>query len=181
MNFSKKFVLIFVIGSLAVSLIVSVIMTHYFQTDASKDRFQLTQRYKEIKDQSYEYDSARGRALYQDLCLKCHGEQGRGNTIYPPLYAAKILIDPEPKTYIKVVLKGLQGSIERSDKLYNGLMPGFQALPSLDLAHLLNFTRLQFGHPQFPLITPVDVIKLKIDTVEQTLPWNPSDLQITKK
>lgn len=176
MTFSKKFIIIFVSLSILTSLIVSLIMTHYFQTDSSKDRFELTQKYKELKDVDYKYDGERGRALYQDLCLKCHGKQGRGSLAYPPLYAAQVVLAPEPKKLVKIVLKGLRGEIVRNEKTYNSLMPAFGKIPATDLTHLINFVRKTFGNPNHDIVDHVDVIKLKIDTVEQTKPWEESQL-----
>tara|TARA_Y100000768_G_scaffold388997_1_gene389926 strand:- start:6028 stop:6558 length:531 start_codon:yes stop_codon:yes gene_type:complete len=175
-NKNKSYVLIFVAFMLATSLVVSLIMTFHFQQDTSKLRFELTQKYKEIKDQEYTYDKKRGKALYQDLCMKCHGEQGRGNSIYPPLYASEIALEKNPKKLIKVVTKGLQGKIKRQNKLYQGAMPAFGAIPAKDLAHILNFTRKTFGDPKHTDISAVDVIKIKIDTVERTSPWEEKDL-----
>lgn len=176
MSKNKIYVLAFVGFMVVTSLVVSLIMTFHFQQDTSKLRFELTQKYKEIKDDDYVYDATRGKSLYIDLCVKCHGKQGRGNSMYPPLYAADIVLDPEPKRLIKVVTKGLKGPIKRGEKVYQGLMPAFGAIPSKDLAHVINYTRKTFGDPNLTPVTAVDVIKIKIDSVEQTSPWEEKDL-----
>ena len=176
MNKNKVYILSFVGFMFITSLVVSMIMTFHFQQDTSKQRFELTQKYKEIKDQEYTYDKERGRKLYGDLCLRCHGQQGRGNSMYPPLYAADVVIDPEPKKLLKIVTKGLKGKIVRNDKTYQALMPSFGAIPSEDLAHTINFARKTFGNPKHKDVTAVDVIKIKIDSVERTTPWEEKDL-----
>ena len=176
MNKNKLYVGSFVGFMFLVALVVSLNMSFHFQQDVSKKRFELTQKYKDIKDIEYKYDAQRGKRLYQDLCLKCHGQQGRGNSMYPPLYAAEIVLDQNPKRLIKVVTRGLQGQIKREDKVFNGLMPAFGAIPSTDLAHLVNYVRMSFGTPKHQEVNAVNIIKIKIDTVEQTKAWTEETL-----
>lgn len=178
---TKKFVTGFVLFAFITSLVTAGIMTYYFQQDTSKLRFELTQRYKEIKDDPYTYDSVKGKQLYQDLCLRCHGKQGRGNSMYPPLYAAKILKPENQKMYLLTVVGGLKGEIKREDKIYSGLMPHFKKIDAFDLAHVLNYVRKTFLHPQAKEINHIDTVKIQIDYIERKNPFTPLELEAASK
>lgn len=91
----------------------------------------------------------RGVAIYSTVCKTCHGDDGNGVTsLAPPLNKSQFANGPKV-TMISILLKGLNGPIIVSGKLYKapeiaGEMPGFadnKDYTDDDLAQVMNFVR----------------------------------------
>ena len=169
-NKTKLFTGIFVAFMVVLSFIVAWIMAGNFNQDISKLRYKLTQEYKEIKDADYSYNAEIGKKIYINTCSKCHGISGEGNLQSPPLKKSNI-IKNRPDLALKIIVKGLQGKIERDGKTYNSIMPNYNILPHEDIAHVLNYIRINFQNIQSGPIHHVEAVKARIDTlsIEGTL------------
>jgi copper transport protein len=84
----------------------------------------------------------RGRLLFSQNCIQCHGETGRGDgplastlPIPPANLYDHIPYHPD-EFFFSVITNGL-----------SGVMPAFRALPEEDRWHILNYLRDQFGQP----------------------------------
>lgn len=98
--------------------------------------------------QSYQYDQAQGKSLYENTCMACHGATGAGVPgTFPPLKANPVVLDPDPTQQIKSVLFGLHGPIKVNGQEYNGFMPPFgDGLSDTDIANLINYERSSWGN-----------------------------------
>ena len=98
-------------------------------------------------------------------CTTCHQANGKGmEKIYPPLTKNPWLTDDDERL-IKVVLKGLWGSIDLGDQQFDpgkGVppMPGFSFLTDEELAAVLNYVRNSFGNDQ-PFISANTVERIR--------------------
>ena len=170
---TKKFVTISLISATFASLVVAYIMSQNLGTDISKTRFKLTKDYKAIKDVDFKYDPTKGARVYNQLCAKCHRADGMASDNYPGIKNSPY-IQGVPKKLIKITIYGLKGKLKRGEKTYNGIMPGFKNIPHEDLAQALSFVRKTFA--QEAEIPTIEIIKGKIDFIEQSKPFEYKDL-----
>lgn len=154
---------IFLISMVLLSLITAWIMASNMNRDESKERFKLTQDYKRIKKESYHYDRDSGQKFYTLLCAKCHNQMGAGTLQAPPLKGSDLVINDAVNT-AKIIVHGLKGEIMRNNRKFNAQMPGFRAIAHHDLAHVLNYIRIEFNGLK-SVVHPVEIVKAKIDTL----------------
>ena len=87
-----------------------------------------------------------GKTAYM-LCGACHGQNGEGGPIAPPLAGSEWVTGPI-SNLIKIQLRGLQGAITVAGKEYN--MPGGMAALSFQtdeqIAGVLTYIRNSFGN-----------------------------------
>ena len=176
---TKKYMNIFMGGMILTSLITAWIMAKNLQLDESKERFKLTKDYKRIKKEDYTYKPESGKQLYNTLCSKCHLSSGLGTVQTPPLVGSLIAIN-RPELFLKIIVKGLNGKIERNGRHYNSVMPQFKAIGHYDLAHIANYIILDLNKKKDAEVHPVEVVKAKVDTLKIKGALKPSDLQASK-
>lgn len=164
--------MLFVAFMVILSFVVAMIMTSNYKKDTSKDRYKLTQIYKELKDSNYDYESNKGQVAYQRHCASCHGTQGQGRGMNPPLKGHP----HSTPNMLKIVIKGMKGQITRNGKTYNGRMPGFYHIPHLELADSLNYINQDLNGKK-ETIHPIEVIKAKIDTLTLKGAFSPDELK----
>lgn len=88
---------------------------------------------------------ARGKDVYANYCITCHGEKGEGiEGVYPPLAKSDYLM-ADKKRSINVALKGLTGEIKVNGKTYNMDMTSFD-LTDEEVSDVLNYIRNSFGN-----------------------------------
>jgi mono/diheme cytochrome c family protein len=89
---------------------------------------------------------AAGKASYL-ICSACHGENGEGKVIGPPLAGSEWVTGPV-SNLIRIQLRGLQGAITVAGKEYN--MPGGMAALNYQtdeqIAGVLTYIRNSFGN-----------------------------------
>lgn len=87
---------------------------------------------------------ARGKAIYEVVCIHCHQEGGVGLTgFYPPLADSDFLM-ADRKRPVGVLLKGLKGPIIVNEETYNLEMPAVEG-SDLSIAAVLTYVRNQFN------------------------------------
>jgi mono/diheme cytochrome c family protein len=102
--------------------------------------------------------SQRGSGAYFEFCVSCHGYDGRGSKIMPPLAGNPVVLDPRPDSLINLTINGslrlvTQGHAETFD------MPPFYLLMSNEqVADTVTFIRNAWGN------APIDA---KTVTAEQ--------------
>jgi mono/diheme cytochrome c family protein len=110
-------------------------------------------------DARYAVTYLKGREMYQQACIACHAEDGKGTpapegeglTLAPPLKAsARLLADKSVPLHI--VLKGLVGA-HADGKVYPNEMATFAWLDDDTLAQVLTYARNDWGNKA----PPVDV------------------------
>ncbi|MBD66092.1 MAG: hypothetical protein CME62_12850 [Halobacteriovoraceae bacterium] len=165
-NKTKFYVTWSLVAMFLVSLTIALVMVSNYKKDDSKQRYKLTQIYKDVKDSDYQIDMKRGAAVYQNYCLQCHGQQAQGLRPYPALAGSETLQGPM-LVPLKIVLHGIRGN--------RGIMPGYKNLNYLDITHVLNYVRNNFGN-HAETIHPVETIKAKIDTLSRKTPYTRDEL-----
>ena len=88
---------------------------------------------------------ARGKKVYNAVCIACHQANGQGiPNLFPPLAKSDYLMADKERS-IRIVLKGQSGPITVNGKQYNQVMPP-QALKPDQVADVLTFVRNSFGN-----------------------------------
>jgi mono/diheme cytochrome c family protein len=93
-----------------------------------------------------------GESIFKTNCASCHQATGLGVVgAFPPLAGSPwVLADAE--TPARIVLRGLQGTIEVKGATYNGVMPSFgSTLSDDDIAKVVTYVRASFGNEAPPL------------------------------
>jgi len=86
-------------------------------------------------------------------CSGCHGPDGAGTDVYPPLANSEWVNGPSLRPAM-IVLNGCTGPISVAGKTFNNTMPSQGAgLGPKELAGILNFIRNSFGNKNEKLIT----------------------------
>lgn len=94
---------------------------------------------------------ARDQKLYNTFCGTCHQQNGKGaRGRMPPLTASDWVVGDKERL-IKIVLQGLQGSIEVNGETYNSVMPAHGFLSDDDAATILTYIRKNFGNQATPV------------------------------
>lgn len=119
---------------------------------------------------------AAGKTSYM-LCGACHGQNGEGTPIAPPLAGSEWVTGPV-SNLIRIQLRGLTGPITVAGKEYNvpGGMAPLAYQTDEQIAHVLTFVRNSFGN-KASAVTPDQVKALRsevgkpqVTTAELTKP-----------
>jgi mono/diheme cytochrome c family protein len=102
----------------------------------------------------------RGKALFL-VCSACHGPEGQGGPIGPPLAGSEWVTGPV-SNLIRIQLRGLTGPITVAGKEYNFPAPMAALAHQTDeqIADVLNYVRNSFGN-KASAVTPEQVAALR--------------------
>ena len=89
---------------------------------------------------------AKDQKLYNTFCGTCHQQNGKGALGRMPPLAGTDWVVGDKERLIRVVLNGLEGSIEVNGETYNSVMPGHSFLSDDDIAIILTYIRKSFGN-----------------------------------
>ena len=101
----------------------------------------------EVPEESILGQSMRkGRVIYLNDCLRCHGDKGQGiEGLFPPLSKSDYLMADAARS-IKVTLYGLEGKTKVNGKEYNQKMEGHAYLKDQEVADLHNYILNSWGN-----------------------------------
>ncbi len=118
-----------------------------------------------------------GGEVYARICVSCHQPNGQGIVgAFPPLAGSDWLLK-DPETPIRIVLHGLQGSIEVKGMTYNGVMPEWGSrLSDEEIAAVLTHERRSWGNSAEEITSDM-VDRIRKETANRTTPWTPDELQ----
>ncbi|WP_343673500.1 cytochrome c [Chitinophaga sp.] len=89
---------------------------------------------------------ARGKVLYQNICMSCHQVDGGGvPRMNPPLIKTSFVLGDKTKL-ITILLKGLNDEVEIEGEYYSNPMPPQAQLKDQEIADVLTFVRNSFGN-----------------------------------
>jgi mono/diheme cytochrome c family protein/glucose/arabinose dehydrogenase len=123
----------------------------------------------------------RGETIYNELCISCHGEDGRGTphsggapgqTMAPPL-AGSAHVQGHRDFVIKTILGGLTGP--NNGRNYTEVMIPMAQQSDDWVAAVASYIRNGFGNAE-SMVTPADVARVRGATAGRTLPWTVDEL-----
>ena len=91
-------------------------------------------------------EGSTGMKLYNTYCQSCHQPDGNGDDNHFPPLSRSEWVNGDKKTLIKVILEGLEGTIQVKGKSYNGIMPANNFLDDDQIAEILTYVRESFGN-----------------------------------
>jgi mono/diheme cytochrome c family protein len=121
-------------------------------------------------------DLSRARALYENICGLCHGNDGAGKPGQAPPFVGSDWVLGSPNRVIRIPLAGLAGPIQVNGQQWNLAMPAMGAtLSDDDLAGVLTYIRQSWGN-KASAITPEQVKAVKAEVGNRTQPWTADEL-----
>ena len=101
-----------------------------------------------------------GEEIYQDFCLQCHLDNGKGvENAFPPL-AKSDYLQNNIEASIRGIKYGLRGEITVNGKTYNGVMVN-QGLDEEEIADVMNYILNSWGNKAEGQITVAQVLEVQ--------------------
>ena len=101
-----------------------------------------------------------GEEIYQDFCLQCHLDNGKGvENAFPPL-AKSDYLQNNIEVSIRGVKYGLRGEINVNGETYNGVMVN-QGLDEEEIADVMNYILNSWGNKAEGQITVAQVLEVQ--------------------
>ena len=101
-----------------------------------------------------------GEEIYQDFCLQCHLDNGKGvENAFPPL-AKSDYLQNNIEVSIRGVKYGLRGEITVNGETYNGVMVN-QGLDEEEIADVMNYILNSWGNKAEGQITVAQVLEVQ--------------------
>ena len=101
-----------------------------------------------------------GEEIYQDFCLQCHLDNGKGvENAFPPL-AKSDYLQNNIEASIRGVKYGLRGEITVNGTTYNGVMVN-QGLDEEEIADVMNYILNSWGNKAEGQITVSQVLEVQ--------------------
>ena len=101
-----------------------------------------------------------GEEIYQDFCLQCHLDNGKGvENAFPPL-AKSDYLQNNIEASIRGIKYGLRGEITVNGNTYNGVMVN-QGLDEEEVADVMNYIQNSWGNKAENQITVAQVLEVK--------------------
>lgn len=98
----------------------------------------------------------RGRLIYDEFCIQCHGANGKGTQgVFPPLDGADWLVEKRTES-IHAVKYGQSGEIIVNGVTYNNVMPPM-GLTDNEVADVMNYVMNSWSNAQENMVTIEEV------------------------
>ena len=114
----------------------------------------------EVSDNLDKGTVAGGQRIYRLYCGPCHQRNGQGAEGRFPSLAKSPWVTGDKTRLIKVILDGLEGSIEVNGQKFNNVMPKHNFLKDEEAANVITFIRQNFGNNAGE-IKPAEVAKVR--------------------
>lgn len=120
---------------------------------------------------------ARGKEVFSQTCIACHGMDGKGVPgAFPPIDGADWLTG-DPEIPIRIVLHGMLGPVEVSGQTFNSMMaPLGPSLNDQQIADVLTYVRQSWSNDAAQ-VTPAQVGKVRAATADRKQPWTAPELR----
>ena len=103
---------------------------------------------------------ASGKAVFDRTCITCHQADGLGvPNMNPPLVKTTFVLGDKAKL-AKIVLGGLNETIDIGDNSFSGVMPAQDFLKDQEIADVLTYVRNSFGN-KASAVTLAEVKKVR--------------------
>jgi mono/diheme cytochrome c family protein len=124
-------------------------------------------------------DKPDGAAVFV-RCATCHQPTGLGTPgVFPPLAGSSIANGPA-SIPIRIVMRGLTGSVTVKGQEFNGVMPAYGVgveMTDAEIAAVLTHVRSSFGN-RGGAVTPAEVARERAAIATKTGPWTAAELGI---
>jgi len=101
-----------------------------------------------------------GEEIYQDFCLQCHLDNGKGvENAFPPL-AKSDYLQNNIEASIRAIKYGIRGEITVNGNTYNGVMVN-QGLDEEEVADVMNYILNSWGNKAENQITVAQVLEVQ--------------------
>ncbi len=100
---------------------------------------------EEKRPQQLAARAALGAKLFTQHCASCHGEQGDGQGLYPPLAGNRSLALASPNNLIKAIRQGGFGPSTAANPRPFGMPPFGHLLSEAEIAAVATYLRLRWG------------------------------------
>jgi mono/diheme cytochrome c family protein len=105
-----------------------------------------------FQNKPLEQSIADGEEIYQDFCLQCHLDTGKGvSGVFPPLVESDYLMNNIDLS-IRGVKYGLSGPIVVNGEEYDGVMQN-QGLDNEEIADVMNYILNSWGNKSTDMVT----------------------------
>ena len=112
-----------------------------------------------FQNKPLEQSIADGKEIYQDFCLQCHLDTGKGvSGVFPPLAQSDYLLN-DIDLSIRGIKYGMSGPITVNGEQYNGVMQN-QGLDDVEIADVMNYVINSWGNKSKEVITPERVASI---------------------
>jgi mono/diheme cytochrome c family protein len=112
-----------------------------------------------FQNKPLEQSIADGKEIYQDFCVQCHLDTGKGvSGVFPPLAQSDYLLN-DLDLSIKGIKYGMSGPITVNGEEYNGVMQN-QGLDDVEIADVMNYVINSWGNKSKEVITPERVASI---------------------
>jgi mono/diheme cytochrome c family protein len=101
-----------------------------------------------------------GGERYEQHCAQCHGKQGEGVAVYPPLAGNRAVLMASPANALQTVLNGGFGPSTARHPRPFGMPPFVLELSEQDIADVLTYVRTQWGNQAAP-VSALEVRQLR--------------------
>lgn len=117
-----------------------------------------------------------GEAFYAARCAVCHGPDGMGQAVMPPL-SGSWWVAKGPEMIIPIVTQGMTGPVAVNGRIYNAFCPAQPDMGERALAALASYISNSFGNKGSEIsVKQVDEIKAK-HKARSILSWTPAELK----
>lgn len=104
----------------------------------------------------------KGKLVFMQTCAVCHQITGQGlPQVFPPLAGSDFLMADKDRS-IRIVAKGLSGSIVVNGTTYDSVMPPVVQLTDEQVAHVLTYVRNSWGNTG-EAVSPDEVKRVRED------------------
>lgn len=109
-----------------------------------------------VQDTTLSQSIKRGEGVYQDFCMQCHLDTGKGVAgTYPPLAGSDYLLKNRLLS-IKAVKYGMSGKITVNGSSYNSIMPNPGLYPD-EIADVMNYILHSWKNTSDEMVTEREV------------------------
>jgi mono/diheme cytochrome c family protein len=109
---------------------------------------------------------AAGQQVFQNLCIACHGANGRGQAGLGPSLAGSKWVTGRAGLTARIILNGKEGE---------KMMPPLSMLTDDQVASVLTFVRRSWGHTA-SAVSPALVQEVRGASTGRTRPWTEAEL-----
>jgi mono/diheme cytochrome c family protein len=116
--------------------------------------------FAQVKHPSSTASIARGKVVYQNICVACHMADGKGVPMMNPPIVQTTYVLGDKTALIKIVLNGFKEDVEINGQTFSNNMTPHADLKDQQIADVLTYVRKSFGN-KASSVTMAEVKKVR--------------------